>query len=90
MINKIHFCVHLINFLKSCPNRAKTRFKKIPSEKFKNAKIVLGAGNSVACADILIKDGESLQFGAYAVNTMATPSLLGFIHRINNNRLFGV
>ncbi|CAB9543379.1 MBL-fold metallo-hydrolase superfamily [Bathymodiolus brooksi thiotrophic gill symbiont] len=55
--------VHADHITSSCPLK----------QKFKNAKIVLGAENSVACADILIKDGESLQFGAYAVNTMATP-----------------
>lgn len=38
-----------------------------------NAKVVLGQGTEVECADILLKDGESIQFGAYSVKAIATP-----------------
>ncbi|MDC9714398.1 MAG: MBL fold metallo-hydrolase [Gammaproteobacteria bacterium] len=55
--------VHADHITSSCPLK----------QKFKNAKIVLGAANSVICADILIKDGERLQFGAYGINAIATP-----------------
>ncbi|SMN14445.1 beta-lactamase domain protein [uncultured Candidatus Thioglobus sp.] len=55
--------VHADHITSSCPLK----------QKFKNAKIVLGAANSMACADILIKDGERLQFGTYSINAIETP-----------------
>lgn len=55
--------VHADHITSSCPLK----------QKFKNAKIVLGAANPVACADILIKEGESLNFGSYQMVAMTTP-----------------
>jgi sulfur dioxygenase len=55
--------VHADHITSSCPLK----------QKFKNAKIVLGAANSVACADILIKEGESLNFGSHQMVAMTTP-----------------
>jgi sulfur dioxygenase len=55
--------VHADHITSSCPLK----------QKFTNAKIVLGAPNPVACADILIKEGESLNFGSYQMLAMTTP-----------------
>ncbi len=55
--------VHADHITSSCPLK----------QKFTNAKIVLGEASLVACADILIKDGESLKFGDYRVKAMSTP-----------------
>ncbi|KAA0443624.1 MAG: MBL fold metallo-hydrolase [Candidatus Thioglobus sp.] len=55
--------IHADHITSSCPLK----------QKFTSAKIVLGENNSVACADILIKDGESLSFGSYKINAIATP-----------------
>jgi sulfur dioxygenase len=55
--------VHADHITSSCPLK----------QKFTNAKIVLGAPNLVACADILIKEGESLNFGSYQMLAMTTP-----------------
>ena len=55
--------VHADHITSSCPLK----------QKFTNAKIVLGESNPVACADILIKDGENLEFGNYSIKTMSTP-----------------
>lgn len=37
------------------------------------AQSVVGYGSEVECADILIKDGESLKFGAYGLQAIHTP-----------------
>ena len=56
--------VHADNITSSCPLK----------QKFTNAKIVLGESNPiVACADVLIKDGDNLQFGQYDITAMSTP-----------------
>ena len=55
--------VHADHITSSCPLK----------QKFTNAKIVLGESNPVACADILIKDGENLEFGNYSLKAMSTP-----------------
>jgi len=55
--------VHADHITSSCPLK----------QKFVNAKIVLGEVNPVACADILIKDEESLSFGEYSINAISTP-----------------
>ena len=55
--------IHADHVTSSCPLK----------EKFKTAKIVLGVGNDVACADILLKDGEVLKFGDYEVKALTTP-----------------
>ena len=55
--------VHADHITSSCPLK----------QKFSDAKIVLGEANSITCADILIKDGEHLSFGAYDIAAMATP-----------------
>lgn len=55
--------VHADHITSSCPLK----------QKFKNAQIVLGDANPVACADILVKDGESLSFGQYKLEAMSTP-----------------
>ena len=55
--------VHADHITSSCPLK----------QKFTNAKIVLGESNPVACADILIKDGENLEFGNYRIKAMSTP-----------------
>ena len=55
--------VHADHITSSCPLK----------QKFTNAKIVLGESNPVACADILIKDGESLKFGGYSLKAVSTP-----------------
>ncbi|HIM53989.1 MAG TPA: MBL fold metallo-hydrolase [Gammaproteobacteria bacterium] len=55
--------VHADHITSSCPLK----------QKFTNAKIVLGESNPVACADILIKDGENLEFGNYSIKAMSTP-----------------
>jgi sulfur dioxygenase len=55
--------VHADHITSSCPLK----------QKFTNAKIVLGQSNPVACADILIKDGENLEFGNYSIKAMSTP-----------------
>ena len=55
--------VHADHITSSCPLK----------QKFTNAKIVLGESNLVACADVLIKDGDNLQFGQYDITAMSTP-----------------
>ena len=55
--------VHADHITSSCPLK----------QKFVNAQIVLGEINSVACADVLINDGDNLQFGQYDVTAMSTP-----------------
>ncbi|RUM79130.1 MAG: MBL fold metallo-hydrolase [Candidatus Thioglobus sp.] len=55
--------VHADHITSSCPLK----------QKFTNAKIVLGESNPVACADVLIKDGDNLQFGQYDITAMSTP-----------------
>ncbi|MDG2394981.1 MBL fold metallo-hydrolase, partial [Candidatus Thioglobus sp.] len=55
--------VHADHITSSCPLK----------QKFTEAEIVLGEANPVACADILIKDGESLKFGEYQINALSTP-----------------
>lgn len=55
--------VHADHITSSCPLKTK----------FTNAKIVLGESNPIACADILIKDGENLEFGNYSIKAMSTP-----------------
>ncbi|MBA5248411.1 MAG: MBL fold metallo-hydrolase [Gammaproteobacteria bacterium] len=55
--------VHADHITSSCPLK----------QQFSNAKIVLGTANSIACADILIKEGACLDFGAYQVKAMTTP-----------------
>ncbi len=55
--------IHADHITSSCPLK----------QKFNNAKIVLGEANPVDCADILIKDGERLKFGAYFISAIATP-----------------
>mgnify|MGYP002525045647 CR=1 FL=1 len=55
--------VHADHITSSCPLK----------QKFTNAKIVIGESNPVACADILIKEGESLKFGGYSIKAMSTP-----------------
>jgi Zn-dependent hydrolases, including glyoxylases len=55
--------VHADHITSSCPLK----------QKFVNAQIVLGETNLVACADVLIKDGDNLQFGQYEITAMSTP-----------------
>ncbi|SFV52400.1 beta-lactamase domain protein [hydrothermal vent metagenome] len=55
--------VHADHITSSCPLK----------EKFKNAKIVLGIGNNITCADILLKDNEVLEFGSYEIKGLTTP-----------------
>lgn len=55
--------VHADHITSSCPLK----------QKFKNAKIVLGKANSIACADILINDGDVLEFGSYSIKALSTP-----------------
>ncbi len=55
--------VHADHITSSCPLK----------QKFVNAQIVLGETNLVACADVLIKDGDKLQFGQYDITAMSTP-----------------
>ncbi|WXU00245.1 MAG: putative metallo-hydrolase [Catillopecten margaritatus gill symbiont] len=55
--------VHADHITSSCPLK----------QKFNNAKIVLSKANPVACADILIKDGERLNFGSHEIIAIATP-----------------
>ena len=55
--------VHADHITSSCPLK----------RKFVNAQIVLGKTNPVACADVLIKDQETLEFGDYQMTAMTTP-----------------
>lgn len=55
--------IHADHITSSCPLK----------QKFTNAKIVLGENNPVTCADILIKEGESLNFGIHKITAIATP-----------------
>ena len=55
--------VHADHITSSCPLK----------QKFTNAQIVLGKTNSIACADVLIKDQEALEFGDYQITAMTTP-----------------
>ena len=55
--------VHADHITSSCPLK----------QKFVNAQIVLGKTNPVACADVLIKDQETLEFGDYQMTAMTTP-----------------
>jgi sulfur dioxygenase len=55
--------IHADHITSSCP--LKTQFK--------NAKIVLSEANGVDCADILVKNGDILTFGEYAIRAVATP-----------------
>lgn len=55
--------IHADHITSSCPLK----------QRFKNAKIVLGDANPVACADILIKDGECLSFGRQEIQAISTP-----------------
>lgn len=38
-----------------------------------HSKYVVGAGSALECADILIKDGDSLNFGSFQIDALATP-----------------
>lgn len=55
--------IHADHITSSCPLK----------DQFKQAQIVLGDASPVACADILIKDGEHLEFGEFKIKAMATP-----------------
>ena len=55
--------VHADHITSSCPLQ----------QKFSDAKIVLGKNSSVACADVLIGDGETLTFGAFTLKAITTP-----------------
>ena len=55
--------VHADHITSSCPLK----------DKFNQAQIVIGEANSVACADVLIKDGENLQFGEFTLTALSTP-----------------
>lgn len=55
--------VHADHITSSCPLK----------EKFTQAQIVLSEANAVACADVLIKDGERLDFGEFNIKAMSTP-----------------
>ncbi len=55
--------IHADHITSSCPLK----------QRFRNAQIVFGAANLITCADILIKDGENLNFGSYQMIAMTTP-----------------
>ncbi len=55
--------VHADHITSSCPLK----------QKFTKAQIVLGDANPIACADVLMKDGDSLEFGAHKIVAMTTP-----------------
>lgn len=55
--------IHADHITSSCPLK----------QRFKDAKIVLSEGNSIACADILLTDGECLNFGKYTILGIQTP-----------------
>ncbi len=55
--------VHADHITSSCPLK----------DKFNQAQIVIGEANSVVCADVLIKDGENLQFGEFTLTALSTP-----------------
>lgn len=55
--------IHADHITSSCPLK----------NKYKNAKIVLGEGNNIECADIFLKDGESLSFGEFQFSAIHTP-----------------
>ncbi|SMN10631.1 beta-lactamase domain protein [uncultured Candidatus Thioglobus sp.] len=71
--------IHADHITSSCPLK----------QKFPQAKIVLGTENSVACADILIKDGEILKFGNYQLRAIATPGHTnGCMSYVLNDKVF--
>ena len=55
--------IHADHITSSCPLK----------KRFNSAKIVLSVGNAIACADILLKDGERLHFGEYSIQGIQTP-----------------
>jgi sulfur dioxygenase len=55
--------IHADHITSSCPLK----------NKYKNAQIVLGEGNEIECADIFLKDGESLTFGGFEITAIHTP-----------------
>jgi sulfur dioxygenase len=55
--------IHADHITSSCPLKGK----------YKNAKIVLGQGNEIDCADMFLKDNEVLQFGEFEVKAIHTP-----------------
>ena len=55
--------VHADHITSSCPLK----------DQFKQAKIVLGEANAVACADVLIKEGDVLNFGEFSIKALSTP-----------------
>ena len=55
--------VHADHITSSCPLK----------KKFSNAQIVLGKNSSVDCADVLIEDGDILNFGEFTLKAMSTP-----------------
>ncbi len=55
--------VHADHITSSCPLKAQ----------FTQAQIVLSEASLVACADVLIKDGECLKFGEFTLTALATP-----------------
>lgn len=55
--------VHADHITSSCPLKGK----------YSDAKIVLGQGNDIDCADIFLKDGESLTFGEFEIQAIHTP-----------------
>lgn len=55
--------IHADHITSSCPLK----------QRFNTAKIVLGDGDFIDCCDILLKDGEQLNFGKYNVRGIQTP-----------------
>jgi sulfur dioxygenase len=55
--------IHADHITSSCPLK----------DKYKTPQIVLGEGNEIECADIFLKDGESLTFGSFKITAIHTP-----------------
>ncbi len=71
--------IHADHITSSCPLK----------QKFTHAKIVIGAANATSCADILIKDGNTLNFGTHTITAIATPGhTIGCMSFVCGNKVF--
>lgn len=71
--------IHADHITSSCPLK----------QRFNTAKIVLGKGNAVDCADILLADNALLQFGKYDIQGIQTPGHTnGCMSYVIDNKVF--
>lgn len=71
--------IHADHITSSCPLK----------QRFSGAKIALGSKNGLDCADILLKDGDILQFGKYSIKVLETPGhTVGCVSYLIDDKVF--